>query len=95
MMLKLDYNFIVSCFVFEASRPFLIEMFHVNSFTFLWKDKEKCEPENVVQEPVRLSWAPPQDVPVWDISNCFLQDGQILIPREEEVMDNRHIKQCQ
>ncbi|XP_067230211.1 RAS protein activator like-3 isoform X1 [Chanodichthys erythropterus] len=49
-------------------------------------DKEKCEPENVAQEPVRLSWAPPQDVPVWDISNCFLQDGQILIPREEEPM---------
>lgn len=69
-------------------------MLHVNS-NILWKDKEKCETENVVQEPVRLSWAPPQDVPVWDISNCFLQDGQILIPREEEVMDNRHIQQCQ
>ncbi|XDV36348.1 hypothetical protein PO909_006144 [Leuciscus waleckii] len=49
-------------------------------------DKEKGEPENLVQEPVRLSWAPPQDVPVWDISNCFLQDGQILIPREEEPL---------
>lgn len=47
-------------------------------------DKEKCSPENV--EPVRLSWAPPQVIPVWDISNCFLQDGQILIPREEEPL---------
>ncbi|TRY92874.1 hypothetical protein DNTS_029150 [Danionella cerebrum] len=48
--------------------------------------KEKAEPENVVQEPVHLSWAPPQEVPVWDINNCFLQDGQILIPRDEEPM---------
>ncbi|XP_016328865.1 RAS protein activator like-3 [Sinocyclocheilus anshuiensis] len=49
-------------------------------------EHEKCDPEILVQEPVRLSWAPPQDVPVWDISNCFLQDGQILIPREEEPL---------
>ncbi|XP_051562662.1 RAS protein activator like-3 isoform X1 [Myxocyprinus asiaticus] len=50
------------------------------------EDKDKCESENVVQEAVRLPWAPQQDIPVWDISNCFLQDGQILIPREEEPM---------
>ncbi|KPP71097.1 RAS protein activator like-3-like [Scleropages formosus] len=36
-------------------------------------------------EPVRLSWSPPQDVPVWDINNCQLQDGQIFISREDEV----------
>ncbi|XP_051996781.1 RAS protein activator like-3-like isoform X1 [Xyrauchen texanus] len=50
------------------------------------EDKGKCESENAVQEPVRLTWAPQQDVSVWDISNCFLQDGQIFIPREEEPM---------
>ncbi|XP_059427582.1 RAS protein activator like-3 isoform X1 [Carassius carassius] len=49
-------------------------------------EHEKCDPEILVQEPVRFSWAPQQDVPVWDISNCFLQDGQILIPREEEPL---------
>ncbi|XP_050968587.1 disabled homolog 2-interacting protein isoform X2 [Labeo rohita] len=49
-------------------------------------EHEKRDPENAVQESVRLSWAPQQDVPVWDISNCFLQDGQILIPREEEPL---------
>ncbi|XP_072539350.1 RAS protein activator like-3 [Salminus brasiliensis] len=37
-------------------------------------------------EPTRLSWSPPQDVPVWDINSCVLQDGQIIIPREEEPM---------
>ncbi|XP_067315148.1 disabled homolog 2-interacting protein isoform X2 [Pseudorasbora parva] len=49
-------------------------------------EHEKERSENVAQETVRLSWAPPQDVPVWDISNCSLQDGQILIPREEEPL---------
>uniref|UniRef100_A0A3P8T382 RAS protein activator like 3 n=1 Tax=Amphiprion percula TaxID=161767 RepID=A0A3P8T382_AMPPE len=43
-----------------------------------------------VAEPVvptelpRLQWAPPQEVPLWDISNCMLEDGQILISPEEE-----------
>ncbi|XP_031654860.1 RAS protein activator like-3 isoform X1 [Oncorhynchus kisutch] len=37
-------------------------------------------------ELARLSWAPPQDVPVWDINNCVLEDGQILITPEEEPM---------
>lgn len=58
----------------------------IQSSSIVEQDKEKCESENVVQEPVRLSWAPQQDVPVWDISSCCLQDGQILIPREEEPM---------
>ncbi|KAM9313835.1 RAS protein activator like-3 isoform 2-T2 [Pholidichthys leucotaenia] len=31
----------------------------------------------------RLPWAP-QEVPLWDISNCVLEDGQILISPEEE-----------
>lgn len=33
----------------------------------------------------RLQWVPPQEVPLWDISNCCLEDGQILISPEEEV----------
>ncbi|MCJ8750148.1 hypothetical protein PDJAM_G00259190 [Pangasius djambal] len=36
-------------------------------------------------ESVQFSWAP-QDVPVWDINNCILQDGQIFISREEEPL---------
>ncbi|CAN9510785.1 unnamed protein product [Ophioblennius macclurei] len=32
----------------------------------------------------RLQWAPPQEVPLWDISNCVLEDGHILISPEEE-----------
>uniref|UniRef100_UPI0037E85930 RAS protein activator like-3 isoform X2 n=1 Tax=Semicossyphus pulcher TaxID=241346 RepID=UPI0037E85930 len=32
----------------------------------------------------RLQWAPPQEVPLWDISNCMLEDGQIIISPEEE-----------
>ncbi|XP_058258630.1 ras/Rap GTPase-activating protein SynGAP isoform X1 [Hemibagrus wyckioides] len=34
---------------------------------------------------VQFSWVP-QDVPVWDINNCILQDGQIFISREEEPL---------
>ncbi|XP_029365214.1 RAS protein activator like-3 isoform X2 [Echeneis naucrates] len=34
----------------------------------------------------RLQWAPPQEVPLWDISNCMLEDGQILISPEDEPM---------
>lgn len=33
----------------------------------------------------KLQWVPPQEVPLWDISNCVLEDGQILISPEEEV----------
>ncbi|MBN3310166.1 DAB2P protein, partial [Amia calva] len=36
--------------------------------------------------PARFSWTPQQEVPVWDISSCSLQDGQILITRDEEHM---------
>lgn len=38
----------------------------------------------------RLQWAPPQEVPLWDISNCILEDGQILISPEEEVPTLAH-----
>ncbi|XP_036398822.1 RAS protein activator like-3 isoform X1 [Megalops cyprinoides] len=44
------------------------------------------EPAGAALEPERYSWVPPQDVPVWDISSCVLQDGQILISREDEPM---------
>lgn len=33
----------------------------------------------------KLHWTQPQEVPLWDISNCILEDGQILISPEEEV----------
>lgn len=36
-------------------------------------------------ESVQFFWVP-QDVPVWDINNCLLQDGQIFISREEEPL---------
>ncbi|XP_059200074.1 RAS protein activator like-3 [Centropristis striata] len=36
------------------------------------------------QELPRLPWVPPQEVPLWDISNCLLEEGQILISPEEE-----------
>ncbi|KAG5853847.1 hypothetical protein ANANG_G00030930 [Anguilla anguilla] len=45
---------------------------------------EGSEPLAVPQEPPRLSWAPPQEIPIWDISRCDLQDRQILIPRDDE-----------
>uniref|UniRef100_A0A3P8WH63 RAS protein activator like 3 n=1 Tax=Cynoglossus semilaevis TaxID=244447 RepID=A0A3P8WH63_CYNSE len=32
----------------------------------------------------RLQWAAAQEVPLWDISNCVLQEGQILISPEDE-----------
>ncbi|KAJ8415991.1 hypothetical protein AAFF_G00380130 [Aldrovandia affinis] len=48
-------------------------------------------PAGAALEPARLSWIPPQDVPVWDISSCILQDGQILISREDEpIMRTRN-----
>ncbi|XP_029297624.1 RAS protein activator like-3 isoform X1 [Cottoperca gobio] len=42
--------------------------------------------EVVPTELPRLQWAPPQEVPLWDISNCMLEEGQILISPEEEPM---------
>lgn len=39
----------------------------------------------------RLQCPPPQEVPLWDITNCSLEDGQILIsPEEEPVMWTRN-----
>ncbi|XP_020509917.1 RAS protein activator like-3 isoform X2 [Labrus bergylta] len=32
----------------------------------------------------KLPWVPPQEVPLWDITNCMLEDGQIIISPEEE-----------
>ncbi|KAJ8363440.1 hypothetical protein SKAU_G00122710 [Synaphobranchus kaupii] len=53
--------------------------------TPLYQDEgERSEAPPVAQDPARLSWAPPQDIPIWDISRCDLQDRQILIPREDE-----------
>ena len=34
----------------------------------------------------RKQWAPPLEVPLWDISNCILEDGQILISPDDEVL---------
>lgn len=41
----------------------------------------------------RLQWSPRQEVPLWDIGSCVLEDGQILIPAEEEVPTYTHIQQ--
>ncbi|CAL8333518.1 unnamed protein product [Lota lota] len=39
----------------------------------------------------RLQWAPPLEVPLWDISHCILEDGQILIsPDDEPTMWTRN-----
>lgn len=38
----------------------------------------------------RLQWAPPQEVPLWDITNCTLEDGQILISQEDDVTKHSH-----
>ncbi|KAK0131848.1 Disabled 2-interacting protein [Merluccius polli] len=43
-------------------------------------------PDMVENELLRLQWAPPQEVPLWDISNCILEDGQILISPEDEPL---------
>ncbi|XP_049899549.1 RAS protein activator like-3 [Epinephelus moara] len=53
-----------------------------NSTPALLPDVE--EVESAPTELPRLQWAPPQEVPLWDISNCMLEDGQILISPEEE-----------
>ncbi|KAL7891007.1 hypothetical protein AOLI_G00004830 [Acnodon oligacanthus] len=50
------------------------------------QDVSPVEPAPAALEPTRLSWSPPQDIPVWDINYCVLQDGQIIIPREEEPL---------
>ncbi|XP_029632644.1 RAS protein activator like-3 isoform X2 [Salmo trutta] len=62
-----------------------------NSTSNLLQDAVGSVPAAVSQELARLSWAPPQDVPVWDINNCVLENGQILItPEEEPVMWTRN-----
>ncbi|XP_008278025.1 RAS protein activator like-3 isoform X2 [Stegastes partitus] len=53
-----------------------------NSTPSLLHDVAESEPAPT--ELPRLPWAPPQEVPLWDISNCMLEDGQILISPEEE-----------
>ncbi|KAL2087068.1 hypothetical protein ACEWY4_018127 [Coilia grayii] len=49
-------------------------------------EAEPVTPEDLA----RLSWVPPQDVPVWDINNCVLQDGQILIREDEPILRTRN-----
>ncbi|KAF7223467.1 RAS protein activator like-3 isoform X1 [Nothobranchius furzeri] len=56
-----------------------------NSASALLQDLGKSErTPNVPTEPPKLEWVPPQEVPLWDISNCCLDNGQILISQEEE-----------
>ncbi|KAJ8264043.1 hypothetical protein GJAV_G00144420 [Gymnothorax javanicus] len=55
-----------------------------NSAPLYQDEAERREAPTSSQDPARLSWAPPRDIPIWDISRCDLQDGQILIPREDE-----------
>ncbi|XP_041694878.1 RAS protein activator like-3 isoform X1 [Coregonus clupeaformis] len=55
-----------------------------NSTPTLLQDAGGSGPAAASLELTRLSWAPPQDVPIWDINNCVLEDGQILITQEEE-----------
>ncbi|XP_074487129.1 ras/Rap GTPase-activating protein SynGAP isoform X2 [Sebastes fasciatus] len=51
-----------------------------NSTPTLLQDLDEVVPTELP----RLQWAPPQEVPLWDISNCMLEDGQILISPDEE-----------
>ncbi|XP_063058226.1 ras GTPase-activating protein nGAP isoform X2 [Engraulis encrasicolus] len=46
--------------------------------------------EPVSPEDLRLSWVPPQDVPVWDINSCLLQDGLIIIREDEPLLRTRN-----
>ncbi|KAM6941781.1 RAS protein activator like-3 [Lycodopsis pacificus] len=58
-----------------------------NSTPTLLQDLEEVVPAELP----RLQWAPPQELPLWDISNCMLEDGQILIsPDEEPTMWTRN-----
>ncbi|CDQ64105.1 unnamed protein product [Oncorhynchus mykiss] len=72
----------------KLKRPRLLSR---NSTSTLLQDAGGSGPAAASQELARLSWAPPQDVPIWDINNCVLEDGQILItPEEEPVMWTRN-----
>ncbi|KAL6110632.1 rasal3 [Pungitius sinensis] len=53
-----------------------------NSTPALLQDLEEVIPAQLP----RLHWAPAQELPLWDISNCILEDGQILISPDEEPM---------
>ncbi|XP_035993003.1 RAS protein activator like-3 isoform X1 [Fundulus heteroclitus] len=54
-----------------------------NSEPRLLPDLEEVEPAHAC-EPTRQAWVPPQEVPLWDIANCVLEDGQILVSQEDE-----------
>ncbi|XP_067115546.1 RAS protein activator like-3 isoform X1 [Osmerus mordax] len=57
----------------------------------LQPDAGEAAAASVPVELPRLSWVPPQEVPLWDISHCVLEDGQILIsPEDEPVMWTRN-----
>ncbi|XP_077461830.1 uncharacterized protein LOC144077747 [Stigmatopora argus] len=48
------------------------------------------ENEAVSTESEKNYWAQPQELPLWNINNCVLQDGQILIcPEEDPTMWTR------
>lgn len=56
-----------------------------NSEHTLLPDLKEVEPAHAAASDLtRQPWAPPQEVPLWDINNCVLEDGQILISQEDE-----------
>ncbi|KAG7259156.1 hypothetical protein CRUP_010329, partial [Coryphaenoides rupestris] len=57
----------------------------------LLPDVDESPSSSVPAELQGHQWAPPQEVPLWDISNCILEEGQILIcPEDEPVMWTRN-----
>ncbi|XP_054636092.1 ras/Rap GTPase-activating protein SynGAP isoform X2 [Dunckerocampus dactyliophorus] len=62
----------------KLKRPKLLSR---NSAPFLRPGLDEGEHE---VEHHKQQWVPPQEVPLWNISNCVLEDGQILISPEEE-----------
>ncbi|XP_066521020.1 RAS protein activator like-3 isoform X2 [Hoplias malabaricus] len=54
------------------------------------EEQEMPAPADTIPGSQNLSWSPPQDVPVWDINYCHLQDGQIMLPRDEPQMRARN-----
>ncbi|KAL1006092.1 hypothetical protein UPYG_G00067790 [Umbra pygmaea] len=73
----------------KLKRPRLLSR---NSNSALLQDSGGHEtPVAATQELARLQWVAPQEVPVWDINNCVLENGQILItPEDEPVMWTRN-----
>ncbi|XP_076150873.1 RAS protein activator like-3 isoform X2 [Alosa pseudoharengus] len=53
-------------------------------------EHDVTDPEPVAEDLARLSWVPPQDVPVWDINSCELRDGQIVIREDEPMLRTRN-----